>query len=321
MMIPHLKVGGRHLLSGRNDGTHTKGSSEVATATKAKSPAAQHGLAHLVPEQLFADEYVSRRIEGVRDIDLLRYAKAARNNVMLFGPTGPGKTSLILAYAATDGLPLVTVQCNGAVDPNTFWGGLVVDPATGALKGWEDSEITQVVKHGGVLYLDEVNFLPAKVAATFHGLLDKRRQITILDKGNEVIAAHPDLQVICAYNPDYEGTRPLNAAFKNRFKIKIRFDYDPAVEQELICLPVMMEVAGKLRLAQKAGDLETPVSTNMLIEFEELAVDLGFAFAVNNFLNAFGEDERQAVTETLDLFTDRIQGQLAEMIQKADDGS
>jgi nitric oxide reductase NorQ protein len=291
----------------------------VGAAVKAPTKAKQEttGLMHLVPDSLFAQEYVSRRIEGVKDIDLLRYAKAARTNVMLFGPTGPGKTSLVLAYAATDKQPLVTVQCNGAVDPETFWGGLSVDLETGALKGWEDSEITQVVRHGGILYLDEVNFLPAKVAATFHGLLDKRRQITLLQKGNEVVPAHPDLQVITAYNPDYEGTRPLNAAFKNRFKIKIRFDYDENVERELICLPVMLELAKKLRLSHKAADLETPVSTNMLIEFEELAVDLGYGFAVSNFLNAFSEDERGSVTEVFDLFSERIKEQLVEMEKMA----
>lgn len=280
----------------------------MATAIKQKA-----GLTHLIPEQLFADEYISRKIEGVRDIDLLRYARNARNNVLIFGPTGPGKTSLVLAYCATDKIPMVTVQCHGAVDPNTFWGGLVIDEATGALKGWQDSEVTEVIRHGGVLYLDEVNFLPSKVSATFHGLLDKRRQITILDKGNEVIKAHKDLQVIVAYNPDYEGTRPLNAAFKNRFKIKVRFDYDEMVERQLLCLPVMMDLAAKLRQANKAGDLDTPISTNMLIEFEELAVDLGYPFAVNNFLNAFGEDERQAVGEAFELHSETIRAQLKQM--------
>lgn len=280
----------------------------MAAASKQK-----HGLSHLVPDALFAQEYVSRKFDGIRDVDLLRYAREARKNVMLFGPTGPGKTSLVLAYCAADQVPLVTVQCHGAVDPNTFWGGLVIDQETGALKGWQDSEVTEVVRHGGVLYLDEVNFLPSKVAATFHGLLDKRRQITLLDKGNEVIKAHPHLQVVVAYNPDYEGTRPLNAAFKNRFPMKLRFDYDPVIERELLCLPVMQDVAHKLRAAHHAGDLETPISTNMLIEFEELAIDLGREFAVTNFLNAFVDEERGAVAEVLDLYGDVITAQLVEM--------
>lgn len=277
-------------------------------------------LSHLVPEKRFSEEYISRKIEGVWDIDLLRYAKLAGNNVILSGPTGPGKTSLVLAYCAVDEVPLVTVQCNGAVDPNTFWGGWQPDPTDpeGKRLVWVDSEITEVIRQGGCLYLDEVNFLPPKVAAVFHGLLDKRRQITIADRGNEVIKAHANLQVVVAYNPDYEGTKPLNAAFKNRFKLKVRFDYDQEVEKELVCIPVMLDVAKKLRLAQKAGDLDTPVSTNMLVEFEELAVDLGYEFAMTNFLNAFADEERQAVTEAFDMYSDTIKTEVAEMVRLAE---
>lgn len=281
----------------------------MTTVAKPKVPS----LSHLIADKRFADEYISRKFEGVTDLDLLRYCGEARINTMLAGPTGPGKTSLVLAYSAKEQKPLVTIQCHGAVDPSTFWGGITIDPATGALNGWQDSEVTLVIKHGGILYLDEVNFLPPKVAATFHGLLDKRRQITLLDKGNEVVEAHPDLQIVCAYNPDYEGTKPLNAAFKNRFKVKMNFDYDPVVEAKLLCLPIMQELASKLRASHKAGDIETPVSTNMLVEFEELAVDLSFGFAVQNFLNAFSDDERNSVKEVFDLYGDKIKAQLREV--------
>lgn len=294
----------------------------MATTTKRKPSAAEgHAdLSHLIPDKMFEEEYVSRKIENVWDVDVLRYAHAARNNVLMFGPTGPGKTSLALAYCAADRKPLVTIQCNGAIDPNTFWGGLAFD-ATGNLTGWQDSEITLAIRHGGVILLDEVNFLPPKVAAVFHGLLDKRRQITIPEKGNEVVKAHDDLQIIAAYNPDYEGTKPLNAAFKNRFKIKVRFDYDENVEKELVCIPVMLDIAKKLRTAHKGGDLETPTSTNMLIEFEELAVDLGYDFAVSNFLNAFAEEERAAVTEAFDMYSTEIKKQVKQMEELAASGS
>jgi hypothetical protein len=80
----------------------------------------------------------------------------------------------------------------------------------------------------------------------------------------------------------------------------------------------MLDFAGKLRARGKAGDIETPVSTNMLVEFEVLAVDLGYQFATENFLSAFAEEERHAVQEAFEMFSDKIQEQLAEMIQMAD---
>lgn len=287
----------------------------MATAVAVKKPAT---LAHLVPDfDQFASGYISRKIEGVQDIHVLRYAKQSCVNTMIFGPTGPGKTSLVFAYAATDKLPLVTVQCHGAVDPATFWGLLVLDTATN-MYVWQDSEITKIIKHGGILYFDEVNFLHPKIAASLQSLLDKRRQITIMEKGNEVVEAHPDLQIIVTFNPDYEGTRPLNAAFKNRFTIKLEFDYDAEVEAQLLCVPIMQDLAAKLRLSHKAGDLDTPVSTNMLIEFEVLAIDVSYDFAVMNFLNAFGADERASVKEAFALHADRIREQLREVKALAD---
>lgn len=277
---------------------------------KAKSP-----LAHLIPD---APYYVSRKFDGVVDVKLLNYAGKIKANTLLFGPTGPGKTTLVRAYCAAKQIPLCTIQCHGAVDPATFWGSLILDPTTDRYV-WQDSDATRVIREGGVLYFDEVNFLPAKVAANLHGLLDARRQITILEKGNELVKAHEDLQIIVAYNPDYEGTRPLNAAFKNRFKIKLQMDYDPEVESQILAFPVLQEIAARLRHAQRVGDLETPVSTNMLIEFEELALDLGMAFAMSNFINAFPETERKPVKDVLELYRDTLDDQLQQVEESSED--
>ena len=290
----------------------------MATRTKAN---AEHPLAHLIPPQKYSDEYISRQITDEHtDRDILRYAHALQSNTLLFGPTGPGKTSLVLAYAAQRRLPLVTIQCHGAIDPATFWGSREFDETTGGYV-WVDSDVTKIVRLGGVIYMDEVNFLPPRVASVFHGLLDKRRQITILEHSNEQIVAHPETQIIAAYNPDYEGTKPLNPAFKNRFSVKIEMDYDAKIEAELLCIPALQVLASKLRMNQKAGDLDTPVSTNMLIEFEVHAVDLGYTFALNNFLNAFPAEERAAVREVFDLNSERIAEQLQVVKEMGEDGN
>lgn len=277
----------------------------------AKTKAA-HPLAGLIPDASFYDEYISRTLDnGVSDVNMLAYARLTQQNTLLFGETGTGKTSLVLAYAARDQLPLVTVQCHGGIDPASFWGGRDWNPETGSYT-WVDSNVTEVIRLGGVVYLDEVNFMPPKTASPFHSLLDKRRQITILEHNNELIDAHPECQIIAAYNPDYEGTRPLNAAFKNRWRLKQEIPYDPDVEAELLCVPVLQQLAAKLRVAHKAGDLETPVSTNMLVDFEVLAIDLGYDFALTNFLNAFDPEERGAVREAFDLFSEKIGEQVRE---------
>jgi MoxR-like ATPase len=274
-----------------------------------------HPLAHLIPDPEEFEGYVRRQFGGYWDLDILRYAKDSKANTLLSGPTGPGKTMMVHTYAARNSLPMVTIQCNGGIDPNTFWGGPSIDPE-GNLVPWVYSSIKEIIEHGGLLYIDECNFMHPRVSAAFHDLLDFRRQVTILEHGNETFEASDDLQVIASYNPDYEGTRPLNPAFKNRFKIKLNVDYSQDVEGELVNMPVLLELANRLRT--EVSSIDTPVSTNMLMEFEELAIDLDLAFAKSNFLSAFNVEEREAVENVFQLLNDRLTTEMEAMREAAE---
>lgn len=264
-----------------------------------------HPLADLIPPNRWANSYISRKFGGYLDLDLLEYCKDVRKATLMAGPTGPGKTSLVMAYAASRNVPVVTIACNNGIDPNTLFGSWQPDGNGGMV--FIESDLVRVVRDGGILYLDEINFAPPRVMAVLHSLLDARRFIVVQELGNKVIFASEDLQVIAAYNPGYEGTKKLNQAFKNRFATKLRFDYDKAVEAQLLCMPVMLDVADELRNSYKQGVLETPISTNMLIEFEEFCLDINVEFAVENFLNAFLDHEIAAVREVINLRFDRIE--------------
>ena len=269
-------------------------------ATKKKHP-----LSHLVPDQSYADGYISRVLPGnIRDLDLMQYCMDFGRNMLLSGPTGPGKTSMILAYAAEHKLPLVTVQCNGGVDSASLFGLMVQDSEKNVF--YQDSDVTQVIQHGGILYLDEVNFLPQKVAAAFQALTDKRRYITILEDGNRMVKAHDDLLIVTAFNPGYQGVKPLNYSFLNRFSIKVDIDYDPVIESALIGVPALLALATKLRHAQNDGTVMTPTSTNLLMEFEDIAIDLGIDYAIANFVNHYDPTERSAVRDLIEVDLPRI---------------
>lgn len=295
----------------------------TATATRKratkKEEGPQHKLAHLIPPITKADEYVSRMIHGVRDIDLLRYAKQAQMSTLFVGDTGAGKTSLIQAYAATERLPLVVIECRDGIDPNTFFGQWV--PTEDGKFRWVESDLVQVFRYGGVVDLAECNFMRPKISATFHSAL-RDRQVSVLERGGEVIHLHSDVQFVGDYNDgaSYTGTFDLNPAFKNRFALKVPFDYDRGVEGQLVSMPILLEVADKLRERRKDGDIDTPVSTNMLIEFETFAIDISQDFAVENFIASFNEDEKPAVREVMVLHAATIAEQLEEMKKLAGEG-
>lgn len=282
---------------------------KTKTTTKKKTQTrAMPEIKDLLLPTWFADDYISREYDGVTDLDVIGKAKEMGHNVLLYGPTGPGKTSLAMAYAAANNLPFGSIPCHGAIEDKAFFGGLIPKAAKsgGSSWEWQDGIVTLIVKHGGVLLLDEVNFLHPRIGAVLHPLLDKRRQITLLNDGGRVIQAHKDLVVVAAYNPDYEGTRPLNKAFKNRFAFQMFMDYDTDIENQLVGHSSLMAVATKLRDAQKLGDIETPISTNRLMEFEDIAEELGFHFAVSNFISTFAPHEQAIVSETMEMHMTRL---------------
>lgn len=286
-----------------------------ATSTKSETTVdrSNHPLAHLIPNrELYGEQYISRSIGGHTDLEILAHAFKERHNVLLYGPTGSAKTSCVYAFGAQNGLPVVNVPCNGAAEPRLFIGGWTPQ-ADGSLD-FVAGELLQAVLHGGIIYLDEVNFLPPKISAYIHGLLDKRRVLSVNDaKGSSIpstIQAHKECFIVAAFNPDYHGTRPLNQAFRNRFKYQLSFPYDNEIESELVNSPSLLELANSLRVSVQTGNITTPISTNLLFELEEVNEDLGFDFALNNFLNHFPEDEAQVVREVLVTYAEKIYADL-----------
>lgn len=308
-----------------------------------------HPLEALIPGKQYMEYYRGREIGGVEDLAILAKAQSMGHNVLIEGPTGSAKTTMVYTYAATHGLPLVNIPCNGGLDADSIIGGPLPNPDR-TITPFVPGDLTLAVMFGGVGYFDEINMMPPRIAAAFHGLTDSRRVMTVKEasgsgwcgtcslmndagkkkqqyednlkasmKGtastpimcdhcgaafsSTKVKAHADFLLVGTYNPGYEGTFPLNEAFKNRFAYVLEFDYSEAVEAELLWSATLMKVANDLRSRYNKGDLRSPVGTNKLIEFEELALDddLGFGFACENFLAYFHADERQAVREIISL--------------------
>lgn len=248
-----------------------------------------------VPEP--STTYVSRtRALGNErsDFEVLDYAHELRHNVLIEGPTGLGKTSAVIAWAGHHRKHFYAVSSNVAIDPSQLFGKFVPDGIGGFR--WQDGPVTDLVRHGGVLLINEVNFLPERISTVLFSLLDARREITLLDHSGEVITAHDDLLIVGDLNPDYEGTRPLNKALRNRFAIQMAWDYDAEIERQLVRGTSLRDLAALLRRAQQRGEVDAPTSTGMLVEFEQVAAGLGLDAAIHNLINHFPtEEEREAV--------------------------
>ena len=266
------------------------------------APTAQSAQVELarIPDRKWADDYINRKIDGkITDFDLLDVAKANKQNVLIRGHAGSGKTMCVLAWASARQYRYYNISANVGLEPSHLFGAWTPTETAGVFK-WQDGAVTDLVRHGGVLLLNEIDFMPERITTVLFGLLDDRREIQLLENGGEVIKAHPDLVVIGDHNPNYRGSRPMNQAWKDRFAHKLEFDYDKSIERKLIKNASLLDVAQKLRDQAHKGEIDTPISTRGLMAFGKNVENVGLNYAINSYVNGFADDEREAVKLVFD---------------------
>lgn len=266
-----------------------------------------HDLAS-VPERKWADNYINRKIHGRTDFDIYDIAMSNHENVLIRGHAGSGKTMSVMAYAAARNLPYYNVSSNVGLEPSHLFGSWV--PTEAGTFRWQDGPVTSLFRTGGVLLLNEIDFMPERVTTVLFSALDDRREIQLMENGGEIIKAHPNLVIIGDHNPNYRGSRPMNQAWKDRFHHKLEFPYDKAIERKLVPSASLLDLADKLRAMSDKGELDTPISTRGLVAFVSNTTNISFDYAVESYVNGFLDDEREAVRLTFDTYRINIASEL-----------
>ncbi|MGE5650642.1 MAG: CbbQ/NirQ/NorQ/GpvN family protein [Bacillota bacterium] len=190
--------------------------------------------------------------------------------VMLKGPTGCGKTRFVEHMAWRLGRPMVSVACHDDLTANDLLGRFLI---RGDETVWQDGPVTQAVRRGAILYLDEVVEARPDTTVAIHPLSDHRRMLS-LDKTGEVIAAAPGFQLVISYNPSYQhALKDLKPSTRQRF-VALEFDFpDSAREVEIVaaeggvdraCAVALVALAGRIRPLRDRGLAEAP-STRVLV--------------------------------------------------------
>ena len=209
------------------------------------------------------------------EIGLFTIAARRQMPVMLKGPTGCGKTRFVQHMAYRLGRPLITVACHEDLTASDLVGRYLLK---GEETVWVDGPLTLGVKHGAIVYLDEIVEARKDTTVIIHPLSDDRRILPIEKKG-QVIQAVDEFMLVISYNPGYQSVlKDLKQSTKQRF-LAMEFTYPPqeiearVIEHEA---RVDKETAQRLvRLGQKVRNLrnhglEEGVSTRLLIYAGEL---------------------------------------------------
>ena len=204
------------------------------------------------------------------EIALFTIAAQSRMPVMLKGPTGCGKTRFVQYMAYRLKRPLITVACHEDLTASDLVGRYLLK---GQETVWVDGPLTLGVKHGGIVYLDEIVEARKDTTVIIHPLSDDRRLLPVEKKG-QVIEAVDEFMLVISYNPGYQSVlKDLKQSTKQRF-MAIEFGYPPReIEAKVIEheASVDKDMAQKLvKLGEKVRNLrnhglEEGVSTRLLI--------------------------------------------------------
>jgi nitric oxide reductase NorQ protein len=205
------------------------------------------------------------------------FEAAARDRlpVVLKGPTGCGKSRLVRHMAWQLRRPLVTVACHDDLSASDLTGRFLV---RGGETVWQDGPLTEAVRAGAIAYLDELVEARQDTVVVLHPLSDDRRLLPLERKG-ELLAAHPDFQLVISYNPGYQSlAKELKPSTRQRFvAIELGFP-PPEVEATIVAREAGVEpqtaralvrVAERIRPLRDRGLAEAP-STRLLVNAARL---------------------------------------------------
>src|SRR5690625_1627207 len=196
---------------------------------------------------------IGERVVGrERELDLLLAAVSAGRDVLLEGPPGTSKSTILRAITADWGIPLELVEGNADLTPAKLIGQH--DPARVLQEGYRDENfvdgpLLRALRTGGFLYVEELNRAPDDTLNTLLTVMAER-VMEIPRLGS--VEAEPTFRVVASMNPyDTIGTSRLSMSVYDRFN-RLAVTYQDAEAERAI---VRRQVVGPE--GQEPDDLVT----------------------------------------------------------------
>ncbi len=210
-----------------------------------------------------------------KEVEVFKHAYKNQLPLLIKGTTGTGKSRFVEYMAAELEKKIITISCHEETSSTDLIGRYIIK---GAETIWVDGPLTQSVKEGAIVYLDEIAEARPDVIVSIHSLTDHRRELYI-DKLGVTHKAHPDFMLVASFNPGYQkGFKELKPSTRQRF-IALSFKYpDAATEIEILVNETtigtedaqkLVAIGNKIRNLTELGLTET-VSTRLLVDAGKL---------------------------------------------------
>ena len=230
-------------------------------------------------EQSVKGSEQSTYLDWNNSIDVIDKAFEKELFVLIIGPKGTGKTSLVREYAIQKSIELKSINFSLRTRESHLIG--TKNLIEGNI-GFDEGILVKSMKEGNILYLDEINAAEADVLLRLDEALDDRRQIVLKESDGRVIKAKDSWFVVATINPLTQvGTKELPPQILSRFPVRIRLDYPPEdVEYQIIKKHVKnpaesevllgIKLANTLRQAAAVEELYYSPSIRETIAFAKL---------------------------------------------------
>ena len=219
-----------------------------------------------------------------RELELVLAALAADRHVLLEGPPGTGKSTLLRAVAQGLGIGFEFVEGNAELTPARLVGHF--DPARVLNEGYDpsvfvDGPLVSALRDGSLLYVEEINRIPEETLNVL---------ITVMSEGElnvprlGRIAAASGFRLVAAMNPfDAVGTARISGAVYDRV-CRVAMSYQTAEEEVAIVqrnlngasidAAWLEKVVSVVRRTRSHSDLRVGSSVRGAVDFAKVAVSL-----------------------------------------------